>query len=174
MCSNVSKCNLVCYLRKICIFFIKQAISPWVPKWLFVKMTSQPQIIDCNHGYFVMIVKMGYENIASVSNHQTSHFTLGTQMALCENDISTAKLIDCNHGYFVMIVKMGYENIASVSNLWYTYETKANSAHISLRSYLWYHIASTSTLDKVQYWMQSCRSEWCMVIFSCLATKAIW
>ena len=73
MCSNVSKwflkcCNLVCYLPKICIFFIKQAISPWVPNWLFVKMTSQPQIIDCNHGYFVMIVKIGYENIASVSN----------------------------------------------------------------------------------------------------------
>ena len=47
-------------------FFIKQAISPWVPKWLFV--TPQLQIIYYNHGYFAMIVKIGYENIASVAN----------------------------------------------------------------------------------------------------------
>ena len=49
-------------------FFIKQAISLWVSKWRFVKMTSHPQIIYYNHGYFAMTVKIGYENIASVSN----------------------------------------------------------------------------------------------------------
>ena len=49
----------------MCIFVIKQAqaISPRVPKRLFVKMTTRLKIICRNHGNFAIIVKIRYRNI---------------------------------------------------------------------------------------------------------------
>ena len=36
---------------------MKQVISPFVSKWLFVKMTTQLEMIYCNHGYCAIMVK---------------------------------------------------------------------------------------------------------------------
>ena len=47
----------------MCIFFIKQAISPWVPKQLFVEMTAQLKMICRNHGNLALILKIRYGNI---------------------------------------------------------------------------------------------------------------
>ena len=52
----------------MCIFVIKQVISPWVPKRLFVKMTTQLKMICRNQGYFGMILKIWHENITLESN----------------------------------------------------------------------------------------------------------
>ena len=52
----------------MCIFVIKQVISPWVPKRLFVKMTTQLKMICRNHGYFGIILKIWHENITLESN----------------------------------------------------------------------------------------------------------
>ena len=42
---------------------MKQVISPWVTKWLFVKMTPQLKIIGGYHGYHAVMIKAWYENI---------------------------------------------------------------------------------------------------------------
>ena len=42
---------------------MKQVISPWVTKWLFVKMTPQLKIIGGYHGYRAVMIKTWYENI---------------------------------------------------------------------------------------------------------------
>ena len=42
---------------------MKQVISPWVTKWLFMKMTTQLKIICGYHGYRAVIIKTWYEYI---------------------------------------------------------------------------------------------------------------
>ena len=42
---------------------MKQVISPWVTKWLFVKMTTQLKIICGYHGYRAVIIKTWYKYI---------------------------------------------------------------------------------------------------------------
>ena len=47
---------------------MKQAISPRVPKWLCLKLTTRVKIISCYHGYYVIMEKTWYRNIILGSN----------------------------------------------------------------------------------------------------------
>ena len=88
------------YLQKLCIFFTKPVISPFLSNWLFGKMTTQLKTICGYHGYCAIMVKHEWHMlIFQLPGNQVSLYQISSFW--CSLNANCMKLLKMNYKYGV-------------------------------------------------------------------------